>query len=88
MELYGVRAQRLRSSGPSSPLVVSPGIHQVFGKRAAVEKDQEKISTCELLLEGRLRRLGVVQSHLQARPRVSVEAMTPTFGGTFTEVSP
>lgn len=65
---------------------------QVSGKRAAVEKDQEKISTSELLLEDYLKKLGSVQTHLQARPKAclvapeSSSATTAAGGGTFTLV--
>lgn len=40
-----------------------------------MESDQEKVSTSELLLEDYLKRLGTVQSHLQARP--SARLVTP-----------
>ena len=46
----------------------------------AVERDQEKVSTSELLLEGYLHRLGGIQTHLQERPKASL-ASTPTATG-------
>lgn len=56
-------------------LTPPPPTPQVSGKRAAVESDQEKVSTSELLLEDYLKRLGAVQAHLQARPNARL--MTP-----------
>lgn len=56
-------------------LTPPPPPPQVSGKRAAVESDQAKVSTSELLLEDYLQRLGIIQAHLQARPTASL--MTP-----------
>lgn len=69
-----------------------PSLPQASGKRAAVGKDQEKMSTTELLLEGYVKRLGTVQAHLQARPKAclvtpeSPSTTTAAGGGTFTPV--
>ncbi|CAM9536503.1 unnamed protein product [Ectocarpus fasciculatus] len=59
-----------RRMGVVKSVVLGRVVHgKASGKRVAVEKDQENISTAELLLEGYLKRLGGVQAHLQARPK-------------------
>ncbi|CAM9922542.1 unnamed protein product, partial [Laminaria digitata] len=67
-----------RRMGVIKSVVLGTLVHrQVSGKRVAVERDQEKVSTSELLLEGYLRRLGGIQTHLQERPKAPLAA-TPT----------
>lgn len=51
----------------------------------AVERDQEKMSASDLLLECYLRRLGGVQSHLQSRPKAALETTGGVSGATLTE---
>ncbi|CBJ27434.1 conserved unknown protein [Ectocarpus siliculosus] len=59
-----------RRMGVVKSVVLGRVVHgKASGKRVAVEKDQENVSTAELLLEGYLKRLGGVQAHLQARPK-------------------
>ncbi|CAB1118703.1 unnamed protein product [Ectocarpus sp. CCAP 1310/34] len=59
-----------RRMGVVKSVVLGRIVHgKASGKRVAVEKDQENVSTAELLLEGYLKRLGGVQAHLQARPK-------------------
>ncbi|CAM9144981.1 unnamed protein product, partial [Scytosiphon promiscuus] len=79
-----------RRMGVVKSVVLGRLVHgQVSAKRLAVEKDQESISTAELLLEGYLERLGGVQAHLQARPKSCLvnpgfSATTAAGGATFT----
>ncbi|CAM9267073.1 unnamed protein product [Ectocarpus sp. 6 AP-2014] len=59
-----------RRMGVLKSVVLGRVVHgKASGKRVAVERDQENVSTAELLLEGYLKRLGGVQAHLQARPK-------------------
>ncbi|CAM9339162.1 unnamed protein product, partial [Discosporangium mesarthrocarpum] len=62
------RKARHRRMGLVRSLILGALLHGQATKRVAVEQDQERISSTEMVLDWSLKRLGEVQQHLQNRP--------------------